>query len=79
MVVGAGDLLLYQQGGYVVAVLVSALIVTLGYAILYHLLARLGANEILSAALVLWAAGADVAEPGRPPAASSRTSSSRSS
>jgi len=35
---------------------VSALIVTLGYAILYHLLRRLGANEILSAALVLWAA-----------------------
>jgi hypothetical protein len=47
---------IYQQGGYVLAVLVSALIVTLTYMILYRLLRRLGANEILSGALVLWAA-----------------------
>jgi hypothetical protein len=44
-------------GGYRLAVLISAALVTLAYGILYRLLRRLGANEILAAALVLWAAG----------------------
>ncbi len=46
----------YGHGGYVTLVLLSATIVTLAYAILYRLLRRLGANEILSGTLVLWAA-----------------------
>lgn len=45
-----------QHGGYVSAVLLSASLVTLTYVILYRLLRRLGANEIIAAALVLWAA-----------------------
>src|SRR5262245_60199773 len=48
--------LIYQHAGWAVAVLLSATIVTLAYAVLYRLLRQLGANEILSAALVLWAA-----------------------
>lgn len=48
--------LTYRSGGYVAAVLASAVIVTLAYVLLYRLLRRLGANEILSAVLVLWAA-----------------------
>ena len=47
---------LYRLGGYRAAVLVSGLIVTLAYAILYRLLRLLGANEIAAAGLVLWAA-----------------------
>ncbi len=47
---------LYRLGGYRAAVLLSAIIVTLAYAILYRLLRHLGANEIAAAALVLWAA-----------------------
>lgn len=47
---------LYQRGGYVLAVLLSAVMVTLTYAILYHLLRRLGANERLAVVLVLGAA-----------------------
>ena len=47
---------LYSRGGYVLTVLLSALLVTLAYAILYRLLRRLGANELLSSALTLWAA-----------------------
>jgi hypothetical protein len=47
---------LYQLGGYRAAVLLSGLIVTLAYAVLYRLLRHLGANEIAAAAIVLWAA-----------------------
>src|SRR5262245_23815299 len=47
---------LYGIGGYRAAVLLSALIVTLAYAVLYRLLRHLGANEIAAAGLVLWAA-----------------------
>jgi hypothetical protein len=47
---------LYQLGGYRAAVLLSALIVTLVYVVLYRLLRHLGANEIAAAAVVLWAA-----------------------
>jgi hypothetical protein len=47
---------LYRLGGYRAAVLLSGLIVTLAYVILYRLLRRLGANEIAAAGLVLWAA-----------------------
>jgi hypothetical protein len=47
---------LYRLGGYRAAVLLSAIIVTLAYAILYRLLRYLGANEIVAAGLVLWAA-----------------------
>src|SRR5262245_51306240 len=47
---------LYRLGGYRAAVLLSALIVTLAYVVLYRLLRHLGANEIAAAALVLWAA-----------------------
>ena len=47
---------LYQLGGYRLAVLASALVVTLTYALLYRLLRQLGANEIVSGALVAWAA-----------------------
>jgi hypothetical protein len=47
---------LYRLGGYRAAVLLSAIIVTLAYAILYRLLRHLGANEIVAAGLVLWAA-----------------------
>jgi hypothetical protein len=50
----------YGYGGYVTLVLLSATIVTITYAILYRLLRRLGANEILSGALVLWAAALGV-------------------
>jgi hypothetical protein len=48
--------LIYRHGGYLAAVLVSVAIVTVTYVLLYRLLRQLGANEILSAALVLWAA-----------------------
>lgn len=44
-----------RWGGYVLAALLSAAIVTLAYGILYRLLRRLGANEFVAAALVLWA------------------------
>jgi hypothetical protein len=47
---------LYRLGGYRAVVLLSALIVTLTYVVLYRLLRHLGANEIVAAALVLWAA-----------------------
>src|SRR5262245_19532428 len=47
---------LYRLGGYRAAVLLSAIIVTLAYVILYRLLRHLGANEIAAAGLVLWAA-----------------------
>jgi hypothetical protein len=47
---------LYRLGGYRAAVLLSAIIVTLAYTVLYRLLRRLGANEIAAAGLVLWAA-----------------------
>lgn len=46
----------YGNGGYVTLVLISALLVTGTFAILYRLIRRLGANEILSGALILWAA-----------------------
>jgi hypothetical protein len=46
----------YRQGGYALAVLLSAVLVTLTYVLLYRLLRQLGVNEILSAVLVLWAA-----------------------
>jgi len=46
----------YNLGGYRAAVVLSALIVTLAYVVLYRLLRRLGANEIAAAGLVLWAA-----------------------
>jgi hypothetical protein len=47
---------LYGLGGYRAAVLLSALIVTLAYAVLYRLLRHLGANELAAAGLVIWAA-----------------------
>jgi hypothetical protein len=47
---------LYRHGGYVLAVFISACLVTLTYVILYRLLRRLGANEIVAGAAVLWAA-----------------------
>ena len=47
---------LTDVGGYRLAVVVSATLVLLAYLVLYRLLRRLGANEILSAVLVLWAA-----------------------
>jgi hypothetical protein len=47
---------LYRLGGYRAAVLLSAIIVTLAYAVLYRLLRHLGANEIAAAALVIWSA-----------------------
>jgi hypothetical protein len=47
---------LYRLGGFRAVILLSAIIVTLAYAILYRLLRHLGANEIAAAALVLWAA-----------------------
>lgn len=47
---------IYACGGFALAVLASALLVTLTYAVLYRLLRRLGANEILAGALTLWAA-----------------------
>ncbi|MHB0869163.1 MAG: hypothetical protein ACYC5J_06865 [Chloroflexota bacterium] len=45
----------YRWGGYALAALLSAAAVTLTYIILYSLLRRLGANEFVAAALVLWA------------------------
>ena len=48
---------LYEHGGYVLNVIVSGTLVTLAYVMLYRLMRRLGANEIISAFLVLWAAG----------------------
>src|SRR6476661_63756 len=45
-----------QIGGYRLAVVASALIVTLTFALLYRLLRRLGVNELVSTALVLWVA-----------------------
>lgn len=47
---------LYRYGGYALAALASALIVTLTYALLYRLLRQLGINEFVAAALVFWAA-----------------------
>ena len=47
---------LTRVGGYRLAVVVSATLVLFAYIILYRLLRRLGANEIVSAVLVLWAA-----------------------
>src|SRR5262249_38913902 len=47
---------LYRLGGFRAVILLSAIIVTLAYAILYRLLRHLGANEIAAAPLVLWAA-----------------------
>jgi hypothetical protein len=46
----------YRYGSYAAAVLISATIITLTYALLYRLLRQLGANEMVSAVLVLWAA-----------------------
>lgn len=46
----------YRWGGYALAALLSAAVVMLTYLILYGLLRRLGANEFVAAALVLWAA-----------------------
>lgn len=46
----------YGLGGYALAALLSALVVTLTYALLYRLLRQLGANEFVAAALVTWAA-----------------------
>jgi len=51
-----GAFQLTSVGGYRLAVVVSATLVLLAYIILYRLLRRLGANEIVSAVLVLWAA-----------------------
>jgi hypothetical protein len=48
--------LIVTHWGYGAAMLLSAVIVTVTYVVLYRLLRRLGANEILAAALVLWAA-----------------------
>ncbi len=45
----------YLVGGYALAALFSAAIVTLTYLILFRLLRRLGVNEFVAAALVLWA------------------------
>jgi hypothetical protein len=45
-----------RHGGYVLAVLLSAAIVTLTYVIIYRTLRQLGANEIVSGVIVLWAA-----------------------
>src|SRR5262249_6652580 len=47
---------LYRLGGLRAVILLSAIILTLPYAILYRLLRHLGANAIAAAALVLWAA-----------------------
>lgn len=47
---------LMAVGGYRLAVLVSALIITATYVILYRLLRQLGANEFASATIVVWAA-----------------------
>src|SRR5262245_2576976 len=46
----------YRLGGFRAAILLSGIIVTLAYAVLYRLLRYLGANEVAAAALVLWAA-----------------------
>ncbi len=51
-----GIYLVYQLGGYRLAALVSAVVVTLTYALLYRLLRRIGLNELAAAALVMWAA-----------------------
>jgi hypothetical protein len=45
-----------QLGGYRLAVVASALIVTLTFVLLYRLLRQLGVNELVSTAVVLWAA-----------------------
>jgi hypothetical protein len=47
---------LVRLGGYRLAVLISAAIITSAFAILYRLLRQLGANEIVSIVLVVWAA-----------------------
>ncbi|HEX2987020.1 MAG TPA: hypothetical protein VHS06_02490 [Chloroflexota bacterium] len=47
---------IYTWGGYALAAILSAVAVTLTYLILYRLLRRLGSNEFVAAALVLWAA-----------------------
>jgi len=44
------------HGGYLLAVLLSAVVLTCTFAILYRLLRRLGANEIAASVFVLWAA-----------------------
>ena len=55
---------IYKWGGYVLAMLLSAAIATLAYVILYRLLRRLGANEFVAAALVLWTAVLDIPDTG---------------
>ena len=45
-----------RWGGYALAGLLSAAIVALAYVILYRLLLRLGTNEFVASALVLWGA-----------------------
>jgi hypothetical protein len=45
-----------RHGGYVLAVILSAVVVTLTYAILYRTLRQLGANEIHAGIITLWAA-----------------------
>ncbi len=47
---------LFRRGGYRLLVLVSGAVVSLTYGIVYHLLRRLGTNEFVAAALVIWAA-----------------------
>ncbi len=47
---------LYRIGGFALAALVSAAIVTLTYVVVYRLLRRLGVNEFVAVALVVWAA-----------------------
>ena len=47
---------LYSRGGYRLLALLSATVVTVTYGIVYRLLRRLGANELVSAVLTLWAA-----------------------
>ena len=46
----------YRLGGYALATLLSAAVVTAAYVIMYRLLRRLGANEFVAAALILWSA-----------------------
>ncbi|MDA8219071.1 MAG: hypothetical protein M0Z94_15815, partial [Dehalococcoidales bacterium] len=55
---------IYRWGGYVLAAVTSAAVVTATYFILYRLLRRLGANEFVAAALVLWAAVVAIPDTG---------------
>jgi len=47
---------LVAHGGYGLAVLLSACVITSTYVVLYRLLRRLGANEIAASLFVMWAA-----------------------